>query len=91
LALLSEFQRVGVENFIVLDLARVGSGEGINAQILKTALTNSMVKLFVGGGVRDLGDLLEMKKIGVYGVLAATALHSRKISIEDLKRSGLME
>jgi phosphoribosylformimino-5-aminoimidazole carboxamide ribotide isomerase len=90
LALLSEFQRVGVENFIVLDLARVGSGEGINSQILKAALAKSRVKLFVGGGVRDIDDMLEMQKIGVYGVLAATALHSGKISIEELKRSGLM-
>jgi len=90
LALLSEFQRVGVENFILLDLARVGSGEGINSEILKAAIANSRIKLFVGGGVRDMDDLLEMKKIGVYGVLAATALHSGKISIEDLKHSGLM-
>ena len=90
LALLSEFQRVGVENFILLDLARVGSGEGINSEILKVALANSKAKFYVGGGVRDMDDLLEMKKIGVYGVLAATALHSGKISIEDLKHSGLM-
>jgi len=90
LALLSEFQRVGVKNFILLDLARVGSGEGINSEILKVALANSKAKFYVGGGVRDMDDLLEMKKIGVYGVLAATALHSGKISIEDLKYSGLM-
>ena len=89
-ALLREFQRIGVENFIVLDLARVGSGEGVNFQILKTALTNSRAKLFVGGGIRDMEDLLEMKKLGVYGVLAATALHSGRIPIGDLKRFGLM-
>ena len=91
LALLSEFQRVGVENFILLDLARVGSGEGINSEILKAAIGNFRAKLFVGGGVRDIDDMLEMQKIGVYGILAATALHSGKISIEELKCSGLMQ
>ncbi len=90
LALLREFQKIGVENIIVLDLARVGSGEGINSHILKASLSSLKVKLFVGGGIRDVEDLLELKKIGVSGVLVATALHSGKISIEDLKHSGLL-
>ena len=43
--------------------------------------------IFVGGGVRDIEDLVELKNLGVSGVLVATALHSGKISIEELKTS----
>jgi phosphoribosylformimino-5-aminoimidazole carboxamide ribotide isomerase len=90
IALLREFEKIGVKNVIVLDLARVGSGEGINSQILEASLSQLKVTLFVGGGVRDMKDLLELQKLGVSGVLVATALHYGKISVEDLRRSGLM-
>ncbi|HLE74462.1 MAG TPA: HisA/HisF-related TIM barrel protein, partial [Candidatus Bathyarchaeia archaeon] len=88
--LLREFQGMGVDQIIVLDLARVGSGEGVNTPILKEVLRNLKIKVFVGGGVRDIKDLVELKNIGVFGVLIATALHSGRISLEGLRRAGLL-
>ena len=79
------FQRV-----IVLDLARVGSGEGVNVDFLKKVLEAVPMDVYVGGGVRDIKDLVELKNLGVSGVLVATALHSGKISIEELKQAGLL-
>jgi phosphoribosylformimino-5-aminoimidazole carboxamide ribotide isomerase len=46
--------------------------------------------VYVGGGVRDIKDLRELKDVGVFGVLVATALHSRKISLKELKQAGLL-
>jgi phosphoribosylformimino-5-aminoimidazole carboxamide ribotide isomerase len=89
-ALLREFQEVGVSQIIVLDLCRVGSGEGVNMPFLKKVLKKSKAKVFVGGGVRDVKDLVELKDIGVFGVLVATALHSGKISLKELKQAGLL-
>jgi phosphoribosylformimino-5-aminoimidazole carboxamide ribotide isomerase len=90
LDLLREFQGMGVEQLIVLDLDRVGSGEGVNTPLLNSALKNRRVKVFVGGGVRGIADLLELKKIGVFGVLVATAMHSGKITLAQLKQAGLL-
>ncbi|MBE3116636.1 hypothetical protein IMZ68_05465, partial [Candidatus Bathyarchaeota archaeon] len=39
LCLLRDFRRMGVLGFIVLDLARVGSGEGVNMDFLKKAIS----------------------------------------------------
>lgn len=89
-ALLREFQGMGVDQIIVLDLVRVGSGEGVNMPILKEVLRNLKVKVFVGGGVRDIKDLVELRNIGVFGVLVATALHSGRISLEELRHAGLL-
>jgi phosphoribosylformimino-5-aminoimidazole carboxamide ribotide isomerase len=89
-ALLREFQEAGVSQIIVLDLARVGSGEGVNMPFLKKVLRNSKAKVFVGGGVRDVKDLVELKALGVFGVLVATALHSGKIALKELRRAGLI-
>jgi phosphoribosylformimino-5-aminoimidazole carboxamide ribotide isomerase len=89
-ALLREFQEAGVSQIIVLDLARVGSGEGVNMPFLREVLRNIKANVYVGGGVRDIKDLVELKGIGVFGVLLATALHSGKISLKELKHAGLL-
>jgi phosphoribosylformimino-5-aminoimidazole carboxamide ribotide isomerase len=87
---LHELKARGVTQIIVLDLAKVGSGEGINMAFLQDVVRNIIVKLFVGGGVRDVKDLIALKELGVCGALVATALHSRRISPEKLKQAGLL-
>jgi phosphoribosylformimino-5-aminoimidazole carboxamide ribotide isomerase len=89
-ALLQEFRKMDVSQFIVLDLTRVGSGEGVNTSLLSRMLRGVKANFFVGGGVRDIGDLQKLKDLGVSGVLIATALHSGKISSVELKQAGLM-
>ena len=89
MCLLGEFKEMGVSNVIVLDLTRVGSDEGVNVDFLKKALEKKTLDVYVGGGVRDIKDLVELKDLGVCGVLVATALHSGKISIEELKQTEL--
>ena len=90
LSLLIEFEDLGVLRVIVLDLARVGSGEGVNIDFLKKVFEDVKMNVYVGGGVRNIWDLVELRNLGVSGVLVATALHTGKISIEELQREGLI-
>jgi uncharacterized protein related to proFAR isomerase len=53
-------------------------------------LRNIKINVLVGGGVRDITDLIELKNLGVSAVLVATALHSGIISTENLKQAGLL-
>jgi len=87
---LRELEERGVSQIIVLDLAKVGSGEGVNMAFLREVLGNIKAKVLVGGGVRDVKDLVELQDLGVFGVLVATALHAGKISPESLKHAGLL-
>jgi phosphoribosylformimino-5-aminoimidazole carboxamide ribotide isomerase len=87
---LREIQEIGVEQIIMLDLARVGSGEGVNMPLLTEMLKNRKVKVLVGGGVRGIADLVELRTVGVFGVLVATTLHSGKITLAELKQAGLL-
>jgi phosphoribosylformimino-5-aminoimidazole carboxamide ribotide isomerase len=89
-AFLRELEGMGVSQVIVLDLQKVGSGEGVNTLFLKDVLKNVKVDVLVGGGVRDIKDLLELKELGVFGILVATALHSGEISPKTLKQAGLL-
>jgi len=90
MALLREFQDMGVSQIIVLDLAKVGSEEGVNTQFLQEVTRNIKAKVYVGGGVRDVKDLVTLKEQGIFGVLVATALHSGKISPEELQQAGFL-
>ena len=90
ISFLRELERQGVSQIIILDLQKVGSSEGINTSFLKEVLENVEAEVFVGGGVRDVTDLLELNDLGVSGVLVATALHSGRISPESLKQAGLV-
>ena len=69
---------MGVSQVIVLDLARVGSGEGVNIDFLKKVIADVGVDVYVGGGVRDINDLVELKNLGVSGALVATAFIQAK-------------
>jgi phosphoribosylformimino-5-aminoimidazole carboxamide ribotide isomerase len=88
--LLREFKNMGVRQVIVLDLSRVGSGEGVDIEFLKEAIAKTGLEVYVGGGVRDITDLIELREIGVSGALIATSLHTGEIVIADLKREGFV-
>jgi phosphoribosylformimino-5-aminoimidazole carboxamide ribotide isomerase len=79
---------VGARRLIVLDLARVGEHGGPATDDLCRELIrrHPHVAVFVGGGIRDLGDLRRLADIGVGGALVASALHDGRITPEDLAR-----
>jgi phosphoribosylformimino-5-aminoimidazole carboxamide ribotide isomerase len=85
--LLHIFQRMGLTQAILLDLARVGSEEGVDVTFLKKVLESVEIEIFVGGGIRDINDIVNLKELGVFGVLLATSLHSGKITMNDLGRA----
>ena len=87
--ILRGLQEMGLEQIIILDLSRVGSDEGVNMPLLREILGRFKLKVLVGGGVRDLKDLLELERMGVFGVLLATALHSGRIRVEEARGAGL--
>lgn len=88
LQFLYKLENLGITQIIILDLSKVGSGEGINMPFLKKALKNTRSRVFVGGGVHDIDDLKALKETRVYGVLVATALHTGTISPSDLREIG---
>ena len=67
---------VGLREFIVLDLSRVGTGAGPDvALIAEIHAAFPDLALLAGGGVRDAGDLRALADAGASGALVGTALH----------------
>jgi phosphoribosylformimino-5-aminoimidazole carboxamide ribotide isomerase len=78
--------RPGLQEMIVLDLARVGSGAGLDFELiaeLHEAFPD--VELLAGGGVRDAADLRALADAGAAGALVATALHTGVIGRRELR------
>lgn len=71
---------------ITMMLSRIGSSKGIDTDCLNTVIKLAGGKnVYAAGGVRNKRDLIQLKSIGLKGVLLATALHNGTITREDLK------
>jgi len=88
-ALVTLAWKAGIRGFIVLDLARVGSGEGPQlgaARELRRGFSEA--ELVIGGGVRDSADLSALAEEGFQAALVATALHRGLITSLEAGRSA---
>jgi phosphoribosylformimino-5-aminoimidazole carboxamide ribotide isomerase len=75
----------GVGAIILLDLARVGSGRGVDPVVVKALRrAHPGVELMAGGGIGTTRELERLADAGLDGALVATALHDGRITREDV-------
>ena len=79
-----------VRQIIFLDLDRVGTEHGINLPLLKNILEKTRVEVLVGGGIRSLQELKELRKLGVSGALVATVLHNGKLAVDEIRAANFL-
>lgn len=74
-------EHAGIRRMIVLDLARVGVGEGVGTEELCARIKREYpaVTLIGGGGVRGADDLTRLAACGVDFALVASALHDGRL------------
>ncbi len=76
----------GVRALLVLDLARVGTGAGVDLELVRRLrLALPGVELLAGGGVAGPADLARLAATGCDAVLVATALHDGRLAASDLR------
>jgi phosphoribosylformimino-5-aminoimidazole carboxamide ribotide isomerase len=80
LAVVKALNDLELGSLILLDVARVGSGEGVDFGLLDAAASLSRHAVLVGGGVRDAGDLERIERSGASGAIVASAVHSGALS-----------
>src|SRR5438876_2814660 len=70
----------GASAVIMIDLARVGTGSGLDLGLIARVRTAAPgVTLLAGGGVRGLEDIARLADAGCDGALVATALHDGRL------------
>jgi len=85
-----ELRKIGINQIILLDLDRVGTEHGINLVLLRSILEKTGVDVLVGGGIKGIQELEELRKLGVSGALVATILHNGKLEVDELKSAGFL-
>ena len=80
---------IGAGTIIVIDLARVGTGRGLDLELLASVRDATRgSRLLAGGGARSVGDLERLAALGCDGALVATALHDGRITAADVVSAG---
>jgi len=75
----------GARKLIVLDLSRVGVGEGVGTEELCASIKSRHpdIELIAGGGVRGPNDVRRLHEAGVSAILVASALHDLRLTPEN--------
>jgi phosphoribosylformimino-5-aminoimidazole carboxamide ribotide isomerase len=82
----------GANTVIVIDLARVGTGRGIDVDLLRRIRSAVPGRsLVAGGGVRGWDDLVLIARAGCDAALVATALHTGTISAEQIAAAATLK
>ncbi len=65
----------GVRRFLFTDVGRDGTLEGPDVETLVSIAGIRGIDVIASGGIRSLGDLVALKRVGVTGVVVGTALY----------------
>jgi phosphoribosylformimino-5-aminoimidazole carboxamide ribotide isomerase len=84
--IIKNIESLGIRRIILLDLYRVGQKIGGIPPLYLDILDNFEGDIFVGGGIKNLKDILEYKEQNFSGVLVATALYDGTIDIKKLRK-----
>ncbi|HEU4589050.1 MAG TPA: HisA/HisF-related TIM barrel protein [Gemmatimonadales bacterium] len=75
----------GVTTLLLLDVGRVGTGSGVDLDLVSAARRRHPgARLLAGGGVSTRQDLERMAAAGCDGALVATAIHAGVIGAEEV-------
>lgn len=84
-SLAAQAVEAGVANLLLLDLARVGTGCGVDLGLIEELRKRfPELRLLAGGGVLTRRDLDRMRDAGCDGALVASAIHAGTITATDL-------
>jgi phosphoribosylformimino-5-aminoimidazole carboxamide ribotide isomerase len=86
LRIVGDVAGLGIRRLIVLDLAQVGTGQGIATLPLcqQIAARFPDMEIATGGGVSTPGDLADLARAGIDAALVASALHDGRIGRSDI-------
>lgn len=83
---LRDFIQRGIEHVTCTDITTDGMLTGPNMELYQMILLSfPQLHLVASGGVSNLDDLHELKRIGVDGVIVGKAIYEGKVALNDLK------
>ncbi|MFW9876373.1 MAG: HisA/HisF-related TIM barrel protein, partial [Candidatus Thorarchaeota archaeon] len=85
--IVKNIESLGIKNILLLDLFRVGQKIGGIPPLYLDILSHFNGDILVGGGIKNIDDILDYKDKNFSGVLIATSLYDGTINIEKLRNN----
>jgi phosphoribosylanthranilate isomerase len=80
---ISVLNEAGCSRIIVTDNSTDGALVGPNFQLLEQVISQSSAEVVASGGVSNLSDLQQLRKMGLAGAIVGKALYVGQFSIEE--------
>ena len=80
---LSDMQALGVKTVICTDISRDGAMRGTNLELYRRVSREFGMQIVASGGVSDLSDVRELRKMELYGAIIGKAYYTGAISLEE--------
>ncbi len=74
----------GVRRFLVTAVERDGTLSGPDFHIYARLSAVAEARIFASGGISTLSDVLELRRVGVAGVVIGKALYEGKLTLEEI-------
>lgn len=78
-----KLEDIGVKNIIVTDISKDGTLEGPNLDMLKELKNSVNIDITASGGIRDINNIKELKKLNVYGAITGKAIYKNTLSLKE--------
>jgi phosphoribosylformimino-5-aminoimidazole carboxamide ribotide isomerase len=80
---LERFSKLGAKTFLITSITKDGMLQGPDFETLRQAVQHSDVQVIAAGGIGSVDDLVELKKVGVEGVVVGKALYEAKFTLKE--------
>ena len=81
----NEFVEMGFSEYLSTSIVRDGTLQGPDLKPIQEINEMNTVNLIVSGGISNIEDVVNVKKLNPFGVILGKALYENKISIEEAK------
>ena len=79
----AELQDLGVQTVICTDISRDGAMKGTNFELYRTLSEDFSVNIVASGGVSSLKDVVELRKLDLYGAIVGKAYYTGAIDLRS--------
>ena len=80
---LNGISEIGVKTVICTDVSKDGALEGTNTELYGELSSKLTLDIIASGGVSDIGDVIKLKSLGIYGAIIGKAYYSGRIDLSD--------
>lgn len=81
---IKELEVLGIKYIIVTDVSKDGTLNGPNYDIYSKIKEASSINFIVSGGIKDIEDINNIKKLDYYGTIVGKAYYEGKIDLEKI-------